>query len=1237
MKSIIKKVIVFVVILSFFASNTTYGAAGILHNKDTLRTPALANSIMPTGNTEGIAELIVSLKIEEPSRFLKPSLSGNIVDIVNMQYKREHTNRDGKAWKAYDRLGTLLNQFMEGEIPYSSIRQYLQDYPKNERLTKYIMPTLIRLGSVNGDAYLGLEKKGLAGDYKLIFVGAGSYCPMPGLELVEIAALIEAAGIRDTQEKKIWEEFLAQIQEKMGHISTSVFSKSDIGSEDYTQQMSEIFNYIFASDGMYYMKELSSDVKLFFSENVFCAVTGSVIKKFSRLTGEELSFAQPRDIDSVEVDSIGELLKYVFIPENTHIYKYLKKNIKKETRVLAPFGSGYFYFAKINGTFKMYNMKEEEEEYAFLSKIDVFDFAKRGNNVYIAGTDGNSPVHKELNVRTGWVTDIIDFKKAPFLSIFKTGYEIIIMKHNAEEDLETRHYNLKKPLLKRYLPFLKSSSAGRIMFSKDLAESSAAMPDKKSIKDIDITGKDILMRVDFNVPLDDKQNITDDSRIRAAVPTIKYILDKNAKLILMSHLGRPKGRVNHELSLKPVAKRLSEILDKPVAMLNDCIGDEVKSVVSKMADGDVVMLENLRFYKQEIKNEESFAKELASLGDLFVNNAFGTAHRAHASTEGVTHYLESVSGFLMEKEIDYFQKILTKPDKPFMLLLGGAKIAGKIPVIKNMMDKVDTIIIAGAMAYTFMKVKGVEIGSSCYKADMEDTVKIIFDKARDKGVDIILPIDHIVTDSIEEPAIIKTTPGERIEEGFIGADIGPKTIDLFIDKIKEAKTIVWNGPAGAFENDEFANGTKALAEAIAVSTAISVIGGGDIVAAAAKFGVLDKISHISSGGGAFLEYLAGKKLPGIHSLSDREKIAKSLEGHAKASSAGGWNTEDIVEINPVSQLFFQFASEKDPDALKVLINIAEKFTEDPDINPEKREVLSHVILSAKMRLLCQFPPASVKERKTLVYKLKELEKQWQKALEGLSQKASRVSRFQFADKYKALQYRLTAYKGILTTLRWDIEKLEANLPQPFTYHLSIKTSSAGVSLTDRDIEHINLAAEIANLTDATGTIAYNDTVLSLKQQQMMQSLIGTGTSGLAKLEARLGCSVKLMSQGNIKDNADTIIISNERLSDFKNAKYFITEQVQIDTSYVAVAPLIAIAKGLLGLESETEQPKLYMALKSSIRSLSHGLLNERDIEAAITAYINGNPMFIKLPPAITYDYDQLEQLQRQAFMVLIAA
>ena len=392
---------------------------------------------------------------------------------------------------------------------------------------------------------------------------------------------------------------------------------------------------------------------------------------------------------------------------------------------------------------------------------------------------------------------------------------------------------------------------------------------KKSIKDIDIKGKKVIMRVDFNVPLDKNLVITDDNRIRAALPSIEYILARDAKLILMSHLGRPKGEKRKEFSLAPAAVRLSELIGKPVKMLADCIGDPVKEAVSAMSGGDVILLENLRFHKEETENDASFSKELASLGDIFVNDAFGTCHRAHASTEGVTHYLEAVSGFLVEKEIEYFQKVITSPEKPFAFILGGAKVADKVPVIENMMEKADLIFIGGAMAYTFLKVNGIDVGASRMEEDMIDTVKIIIDKAKSKGVEIVLPIDHIITDDFEAAVNVKTTEGESIESGWMGVDIGAKSINLFKDKLNQAKTIVWNGPVGVFENDKFAAGTKALCDALATSDATTVIGGGDTAAAVLKFHVADKMSHISTGGGASLEFLEGKTLPGIAALSDR--------------------------------------------------------------------------------------------------------------------------------------------------------------------------------------------------------------------------------------------------------------------------------------------------------------------------------------------------------------------------------
>jgi 3-phosphoglycerate kinase len=392
---------------------------------------------------------------------------------------------------------------------------------------------------------------------------------------------------------------------------------------------------------------------------------------------------------------------------------------------------------------------------------------------------------------------------------------------------------------------------------------------KKSIKDIDVKGRRVLTRVDFNVPLDESGRITDDNRIKAALETVRYVVDNGGKLVLMSHLGRPKGESRPEFSLRPAALRLSELLGRPVAMLDDCVGEAVKEKVQNMRDGEVIMLENLRFHKEETKNDPDFAKQLAALGDIFVNDAFGTCHRAHASTEGVTHYLESVAGFLVQKEIEYFQKVITAPQKPFIFILGGAKVSDKIPVIENMMEKADSIIIGGAMAYTFMKVQGAGVGDSLLQEEMFDTVKAILDKAAVSGVNIALPIDHVITDDIKTAQNIKVTPSKDIDQGWMGVDIGPKTIELFCAKIDAAATIVWNGPVGIFENDAFAKGSRALAEAIAKSKAISVIGGGDTAAAVAKFELAKKMSHISTGGGASLEYLEGKTLPGIAALADK--------------------------------------------------------------------------------------------------------------------------------------------------------------------------------------------------------------------------------------------------------------------------------------------------------------------------------------------------------------------------------
>lgn len=391
---------------------------------------------------------------------------------------------------------------------------------------------------------------------------------------------------------------------------------------------------------------------------------------------------------------------------------------------------------------------------------------------------------------------------------------------------------------------------------------------KKTVRDIQLKGKRVLMRVDFNVPLDENRHVTDDMRIKEALPTIKYILDNGGKLVLMSHLGRPKGEVNLEFSMTPVADRLASLLKMNVKKLDDCIGEDVRDAVNQMKAGDVVLLENLRFHKEEEKNDPVFAKELASLGDIFVEDAFGTCHRAHASTVGVTKYLPSVAGFLVEKEIKYFEKVTKDPERPFALILGGAKVSDKIPLIENMLSKVDYVLIGGAMAYTFLKSRLKGVGSSRVEADMEGTVKKIFDMADVKKVGIALPKDHVVAKEINDKAKTKVVD-DSIPDGWIGLDIGPKTVQSFESILKDAKTIVWNGPLGLFEMKPFSEGTKEIAKYLTKLHATTVIGGGDTAAAVNQFGFGDKMSHISTGGGASLEYLEGLELPGIAALNDK--------------------------------------------------------------------------------------------------------------------------------------------------------------------------------------------------------------------------------------------------------------------------------------------------------------------------------------------------------------------------------
>ena len=396
---------------------------------------------------------------------------------------------------------------------------------------------------------------------------------------------------------------------------------------------------------------------------------------------------------------------------------------------------------------------------------------------------------------------------------------------------------------------------------------------KQTVEDIkDLSGKKVLVRVDFNVPLDDKQNITDDTRIRAAVPTIKYLSDKAAKVILVSHLGRPKAGPDEKLRLAPCAKRLSELIKKPVASVKDCIGPDVENAVSNLKNGDIILLENVRFYKEEEKNDPEFAKKLASLADLYVNDAFGTAHRAHASTEGVTKYLKGYAGFLMEKEIKFLGQLIEAPAKPFVAILGGAKISGKIDVVQNLLPKVDTLIIGGGMAYTFFKARNVSVGKSIVEEDKIPMAKEILKTAIDLNKTIMLPIDHVVADKFDANANTQVVTRAGIPDGWQGMDIGPETITKFGHAIKKAKTIFWNGPMGVFEFDKFASGTIAIAKLVAEATAngaTSVIGGGDSVAAIEKAGLADKITHISTGGGASLEFVEGKILPGIAALLDK--------------------------------------------------------------------------------------------------------------------------------------------------------------------------------------------------------------------------------------------------------------------------------------------------------------------------------------------------------------------------------
>jgi phosphoglycerate kinase len=397
---------------------------------------------------------------------------------------------------------------------------------------------------------------------------------------------------------------------------------------------------------------------------------------------------------------------------------------------------------------------------------------------------------------------------------------------------------------------------------------------KLTIDHINFENKRVLVRVDFNVPLDEKGNITDDRRITASLPTIKKIISDGGKAILMSHLGRPKGGPDPKFSLKPTAIRLGELLGKDVKLANDCIGEEVKSLIDSMSHSDVIILENVRFHPEETKNDPEFSKKLAELGDIYVNDAFGSAHRAHASTEGVTKYIKtSVAGYLMQKELEYLGNAISNPQRPFTAILGGAKISGKIDVITNLLDKVDTLIIGGGMAFTFFKAQGKEIGKSLLEEEKINVAKEVLEKVKSSNLNFILPVDVITAEEFNNESPYEIVSVDNISPNKMGLDIGPETINLFQNQIAQAKTVIWNGPMGVFEMSNFAKGTFAIAQALADATkkgATTVIGGGDSAAAISKAGLDDKVSHVSTGGGASLEFLEGKQLPGVVALTDAE-------------------------------------------------------------------------------------------------------------------------------------------------------------------------------------------------------------------------------------------------------------------------------------------------------------------------------------------------------------------------------
>ncbi len=392
---------------------------------------------------------------------------------------------------------------------------------------------------------------------------------------------------------------------------------------------------------------------------------------------------------------------------------------------------------------------------------------------------------------------------------------------------------------------------------------------KKTVKDIDLKGKKVFVRCDFNVPMDENQNITDNTRIKAALPTIKYLLEQNCKIILASHLGRPKGEVKPEFSLKPVAKELSKLLGKEVIMANDVIGEDATTKAENLKEREIMLLENVRFHREETDNDPEFAKKLASMAEVFVNDAFGTAHRAHASTTGIADYIPGVAGFLIEKELKFLGNAINNPERPFVAILGGAKVSDKIGVIDSLLDKVDTLMIGGGMAYTFFKAQGYNVGNSLCEVEKTNLALEAMEKAKSKGVKLLLPIDTKIGKEFKPDTESKTVAWTEIPDEWEGFDIGEKTIEMFKNELQSAKTVIWNGPLGLFEFDQFAIGTNEIAKTLADLDATTIIGGGDSAAAVTKAGLADKMTHISTGGGASLEFLEGKKLPGIECLQDK--------------------------------------------------------------------------------------------------------------------------------------------------------------------------------------------------------------------------------------------------------------------------------------------------------------------------------------------------------------------------------